>query len=158
YPSTIDGNPLDPGPKAPEQFTVNEWQRTDLKAKLRRLPPDLYVVNTNPVPRTVSNDYNTLVIKYQVHGDIAATSTVKAAAAVNATTVVDNPASVAKHGRNEYYLDITQDGSMTEAQVIQLGQNVLNRYVRANFSSPFTVQPGQLLNNGGAPVDLGCNW
>lgn len=158
YPSTIDGNPLDAGPKAPEQFTVNEWQRLDLKAVLRRLPPDLYIINTNPIPRTVSNDYNSLVIKYQISPDIAATSTVKAQAAVFVTTVVDNPASVAKHGRNEYFLDITQDGSYTEAQVVALGQNVLTRYVRASFSQPFVVQPGQLLNNGGVPVDLGCNW
>lgn len=158
YPSTIDGNPLDAGPSTPEQWSVNEWQRLDLKAKLRRLPPDLYILNVNPIPRTVSNDYNSLVIKYQNQADQVASSTVKAQAATSVVTVVDNPASVAKHGRNEYYLDITQDGTYTEAQVIALGQNVLNKYVRASFTQAFTVQPGQLLTNGGVPVDLGCNW
>ena len=158
YPSTIDGNPLDPGPKAPEQWTVNEWQRLDLKAVLRRLPPDLYIINTNPVPRTISNDYNSLIIKYQTSADTTATSTVNAQPQVTAVTVVDNPASVAKHGRNEYSLDVTQDGTYTEAQVVALGQNILTHYVRANFAQAFTVQPGLLLNNGGVPVDLGCNW
>jgi hypothetical protein len=28
--------------------------------------------------------------------------------------------------------------------------------VRASFGGPFTVGPGQLLNAGGFPVDLGC--
>lgn len=158
YPTTIDGNPLDAGPKAPEQWTVNEWQRIDLKAKLRRLPPDLYILNTTPVPRTVSNDYNTLIITYQVSNIKTATSNDDPSSAVTATTVVDNPASVAKHGRNEYNLDITQDGTYTEAQVITIGQNILTRYVRANFTQPFVVAYGQLINNGGAPVDLGCNW
>ncbi len=158
FPSDIDGNPLTAGVKAPEQWQVQEWQRTDLKAKLRRLPPDLYLVNANPVPRTVANDYNTLIIKYQASPDITATSTVKAKAATFATPIVDNPASAAKHGRSEFFLDITSAGTRTEAEVIVIGQNILRRYVRANFASAFTVQPGQLLNNGGVPVDIGCNW
>ena len=129
-----------------------------LEGKLPRLPPDLYIVNVNPVPRTVANDFNTLLMKYQVSGDMSASSTVAAAAATFDTLVVDNPGSVALHGRNEFFLDITSAGTMTEAQVVTIGQQVLQRYVRANYSQAFTVQPGQLLNNGGVPVDLGCNW
>lgn len=158
FPNDLDGNPLSAGISTPEQWAVNEWQRIDLKAKLPRLPPDLYIVNINPIPRTVANDYNTLLIKYQVTGDTSAGSTTTASAATYDTVVVDNPASVALHGRNEYYLDISSAGTMTEAQVISIGQQILTKYVRANFAQAFTVQPGQLLNNGGVPVDLGCNW
>lgn len=158
FPNDLDGNPLIATVSAPEQYSVNEWQRIDLKAKLPRLPPDLYIVNATPVPRTVANDYNTLLMKYQVTADTQAAGITKAAAATFDTIVVDNPASVALHGRSESYLDISSAGTMTAAQVIAVGQQVLQRYVRANYSQPFTVQPGQLLNNGGVPVDLGCNW
>lgn len=158
FPNDLDGNPLSAGISTPEQWSVTEWQRIDLKAKLPRLPPDLYVVNTNPVPRTLGTDYNTLLIKYQVSADSSATSTVTAAAAVTTMVIVDNPASVALHGRIEYYLDLTSAGTMTLAQVNEIGQQILTKYARANFSTAFTVQPGQLLNNGGVPVDLGCNW
>lgn len=158
FPNDLDGNPLSAGISTPEQYSVTEWQRIDLKAKLPRLPPDLYVVNTNPIPRTLGIDYNTLLIKYQKTGDTTATSTVKAAAATFETVVVDNPASVALHGRVEFYLDITSAGTMTIAQVNTIGQQILTKYTRANFATAFTVSPGQLLNNGGVPVDLGCNW
>lgn len=158
FPTDFSGNPLVAGAKTPEQWVVQEWQRIDLKQSLKRLPPDLYVVNVNPVPRTVTNDYNSLVIKYMFSADKTATSTAKAQAAVYKLVVVDNPASVAAHGRNEYYLDISASGQMTEAAVVSVGQNILVHYVRANFSQSLTIQPGQLLNNGGVPVDLGCDW
>lgn len=158
FPNDLDGNPLAAGVSTPEQWSVSEWQRLDLKAKLPRLPPDLYIVNTTPISRTIANDYNSLLIKYQVTADTTATSKVAASAATFDTIVVDNPASVAQHGRVEYYLDISQAGVMTLAQVVAVGQQILQRYVRANFSQAFSLQPGQLLNNGGVPVDLGCNW
>lgn len=158
FPNDLDGNPLSAGISTPEQWDVSEWQRIDLKAKMPRLPPDLYVVNTNPVPRTLGTDYNTLIIKYQNYGGSTAGASAAATAATTQTVVVDNPASVALHGRVEYYLDITSAGTMTLAQVNSIGQQILQKYTRANFSTAFTVQPGQLLNNGGVPVDLGCNW
>ncbi len=158
FPNDLEGNPLSAGITTPEQWSVSEWQRIDLKAKLPRLPPDLYVVNTTPISRTIANDYNTLLMKYQVTGDTTATSTATATAATYATVVVDNPISVAAHGRNEYYLDLTSAGVMTQESVVTVGKQILQKYVRANFSQAFTVQPGQLLNNGGVAVDLGCNW
>ena len=90
FPNDLDGNPLSAGISTPEQWSVTEWQRIDLKAKLPRLPPDLYVINTNPIPRTLGTDYNTLLIKYQVSGDTTATSTVTAAAA---TTTMASPSA-----------------------------------------------------------------
>lgn len=158
FPSDLNGNPTAQTATTATSWNVQEWQRTDLKAKLKRLPPDLYIVNTNPVPRTVSNDYNTLVIKYMSKADKVATSTVKASPAVYKTSVVDNPASVARHGRNEYYLDVSASGVMSSGEVEWMGHQILLHYVRANWASDFTVQPGELINNGGVPVDLGANW
>jgi hypothetical protein len=158
FPTDLTGDPLAANASTSTSWNVQEWQRTDLKAKLPRVPADLYIVNTNPIPRSVTNDYNTLVIKYMATADKVATSTVKASAATYKVVVVDNPASVAAHGRNEYYLDISTSSVMTEASVVTLGHNILSHYVRANFSQDFIVQPGQLLNNGGYPVDLAVNW
>lgn len=159
FPNDFDGNPLSAGLGTPEQWQINNWVRTDLKRFLPRLPPELYIVNTNPIARTITNDYNTLWIKHQLTADTPAKSNPKspAKAATFETICVDNPASVAKHGRVEYYLDVTNAGVMTQAQVIAIGQNILTHYVRANYAQAFTVQPGQLVNNGGTPVDLGCN-
>lgn len=159
FPSDLDGNPLAAGSTTPEKWEVSEWQRIDLKAVMRRRPPDLYLVNVSPVPRTITNDYNTLIIKYQVSADVTASGADdNPRPAVTTVTVVDNPISAAAHTRREYYLDLTSSGTKTQAQVIAVGQNILKHYVRANFSQSYTVQPGQLLNNGGAPVDLGCNY
>jgi hypothetical protein len=165
-PTDSNGNPLVPGPPQKSQieiFTaagwgVNKWKRTDLITAKPRRPPDLFLVNTNPVGRTIVADYNTIILYYQVTGDSTATSTATSVSATFATTFVDNPASVAAHGRMEYYLDISNAGNMTAASAQAIGRNVLAKYIRANFTSAFAVQPGQLLNPGGFPVDLGCNW
>jgi hypothetical protein len=90
--------------------------------------------------------------------DVTATSVKKAQAATFTTTFVDNPASVAAHGRMEFYLDISNAGAMSEAAAQQIGLNVLSKYIRANFTSAFSVMPGQLLNPGGYPVDLGLSY
>lgn len=139
-------------------YALNRWSRTDLSSSLSRRPPDLYIVNTNPIGRTITADINTLVLYYEVSPDTAATDTAPAIAATYNTTFADIPASVAVHGRLEYYLDVSSAGPMTQPQAAQIAQNVLSKYIRANFSGSFTVQPGQLLNIGGYPVDLGCNW
>lgn len=158
FPQDLQGDPLAQTAATATSWNVQEWQRTDLKAKLKRLPPDLYIVNTSPIPRTISNDYNTLVIKYMSKADQTATSTVKASAAVYKTVVVDSPGAVSARGRTEYYLDVSASGVMSSAAVVNLGQQILKHYARAAWSQDFTVQPGDLINNGGVPVDLGCNW
>jgi hypothetical protein len=164
-PTDQNGNPLTAGPPQKKQITVNQqygggpgkWTRTDLLASPRRLP-NLFLVNTSPVARTIVADYNTIILYYQVKPDTTATSTKTATAAVYSTVFVDNAASVAAHGRMEYYLDVSNAGAMTAAAAQQIGLNVLSKYIRANFSNAFTVMPGQLLNPGGYPVDLGLNW
>jgi hypothetical protein len=158
FPTDIDGNPLSAGIKAAEQWNVQEWQRMDLKAKLRRLPPDLYIINSTPVSRTLNGTYNTLVCRYKATPDIPATSATAALAATYSTVIIDQPGAVAAQGRSEYYLDMTSNDVMTEAQVIQVAQNILNQYVRLSFFNAYTVQPGRLLNNGGEPVDLAFDY
>ena len=163
YPIPTDqsGNPLQAGPPQKVQIGVingGKWKRFDLILSKPRKPPDLFLINTNPVARTIANDYNTIILKYEATPDIPATSTKKAQAATFAETFVDIPGSVSIHGRLEFYLDVTNAGAMTQAAAQAIGKNVLNKYVRANFATPFNVQPGQLVTPGGVPVDLGLNW
>ncbi|HVT97903.1 MAG TPA: hypothetical protein VHE33_10365, partial [Acidobacteriaceae bacterium] len=160
-PSDSSGNPIESAPSnqlSSQLFTFDRWSRSDLSATQSRRPPDLYIVNTNPMGRTITADYNTVVVYYQVTADTTATSTKAATSATYQTTYADIPQSVAQHGRLEYFLDVSSAGVMTQPQASQIAVNVLTKYVRANFSGTFTVQPGQLLNVGGFPVDLGCNW
>lgn len=160
-PTDASGNPIQSQPSsvlASELFAFNRWSRSDLNSTMSRRPPDLYIVNTNPVPRTITADINTVVVYYQVTADVVATATVPASAATYSTTFADTPGSVAIHGRLEYFLDVSSAGVMTQPQAAAIASNVLSKYVRANFAGSFNVQPGQLLNVGGYPVDLGCNW
>jgi hypothetical protein len=160
-PTDSTGNPIQSAPSstlASELFTFDRWSRADLSATLSRRPPDLYIINTSPVPRTITADINTVVVYYEVTADTTATSTTAAATATYQTTFADVPQSVSMHGRLEYFLDVSSAGVMTQPQAAAIAANVLNKYIRANFSGSFTVQPGQLVNVGGFPVDLGCNW
>lgn len=163
-PTDISGNPLAAGPSAKVQTEIfvggwdNQWKRIDLLTTKPRRPPDLFLVNTSPVARTIVADYNTIIIYYEATPDKTATSTKAAVAATYATTFADVPGSVAAHGRMEYYLDVSNAGAMTKAAAQGIGLNVLNKYIRANFAGAFAVMPGQLLNPGGVPVDLGVDW
>jgi hypothetical protein len=148
-------------PPGVTQAPAGPWQ-----LQVFGLPADVYgtlqypvgrlLISHTPVPRTINADINTLVIRYQVSTDIQATSTTKAVPAVYATLTVTQASSVLRHGPMEYYLDTSSAGVLTVSQVTQIGNNILAKYVRASFAGPFTVGPGQLLNAGGFPVDLGC--
>lgn len=162
-PTDVSGNPLVTGSlfnnAAGASTAANgKWVRTDLLTSSARRPPDLYMINTSPVSRTIADDINTMIIYYEITADTTATSTATATAATYGTTFATIPSSAAAHGRNEYYLDVSNAGAMTKAAAAAIGQNVLNQYIRANFASAFVIGPGQLLNVGGFPVDLGCNW
>jgi hypothetical protein len=119
-------------------------------------PPGRILVCHSPVARTIAADINTLIIRYQITADVPATSTAPAIPATYGTVTVIQQASVAQHGPMEFYLDTSSAGVLTVSQVQQIGNNILSKYVRANFAGPFSVGPGQLLNAGGFPVDLGC--
>lgn len=110
----------------------------------------LLVCNT-PVPRTLGGDINTIFIRYNSAADNATTG----AAATYAATSVTNAASIAAHGAMETYVDLSSAGVLTAGAAQAVGNHILAIYQRASFAGPFTVQPGQLLNTGGQPVDLG---
>jgi hypothetical protein len=162
-PTDVSGNPLVAGaasttPTGASAAANGKWVRTDTIVSSVRRPPDLYIINTSPVSRTINDDINTVIVYYEITADTTATSSHTATAATYGTTYATIPASVQAHGRLEYYLDVSNAGAMTKAAAAAIGQNVLNKYIRANFTSAFVIAPGQLLNVGGAPVDLGCNW
>ncbi len=163
-PTDVSGNPLTAGPTVKMQTEVLQdysrptWKRVDMIVTQPRRPPDLFLVNTSPVARTITADINTVILYYQATPDTTATSTKPAVAATYNTTFADAPGSVAAHGRMEYYLDLSNAGAMTKTAAQAIGSNILSKYIRANFASAFAVMPGQLLNAGGAPCDLGLNW
>jgi hypothetical protein len=121
------------------------------------VPPSRLLTCTTPVARTIAADINSLILRYQATPDIPQTGTKKAVPATFSTTNVNNFASIAKHSRMEYFLDISSAGVMTPQAAQVIGQNILNRYVRASWAGPFTVGPGQVRNMAGQPVDLGCD-
>lgn len=119
--------------------------------------PSRLLISNSPVARTIAADINTMVLRYQVTADVQATGTKPAVAATFSTTIAKNALSVAKHGPMEYFLDLSSAGVMTAAAAQAIGTNILNRYVRASWAGPFVVGPGQVLNQAGVPVDLGCD-
>lgn len=129
-------------------------------------PATLLLASTTPVARTIQGTYNTMIIKYLVKPDTAATKSTAATAATYAWTFADIPSSVAKFGRQEYYIDCSTAGlsnsnaspaQITAAQAQAIGVNILSKFVNANWSGSYTVGPNQLMNIGGTPVDIGTN-
>jgi hypothetical protein len=117
--------------------------------------PNRLLVCTEPVPRTLGGDINTIFLRYQISD--ASSSASGSQQATFGTTAVQNTASVAAHGVTEAYVDLSSAGVMSAAQAQQVGAYVLSVYQRASFAGPFTVSYGQLLNTGGAPVDPGAD-
>jgi hypothetical protein len=128
--------------------------RRDATLSVAALPTTVtrLLVATSPVARTVASDINSLFLYYQITGDDTTSSTPATYGLVNVT----NAADIALHGTTEDYYDLSSNGDMTSGEVEANGNSVLARYNRASFAGPFTVAPGQLLNAGGYPVDLGC--
>jgi len=110
--------------------------------------PTRILVSTTPVARTIVADVNAIAVLYVASDDGGGTQ-------VTAGTWALNQASIDAHGRMEAFADLTSAGVMTGTEAEALGQLLLAKYVRANYDGPFTVMPGQILNPGGAPVDLG---
>jgi hypothetical protein len=108
------------------------------------------LVTTVPAARTLAGYINVLWIRYQATADSGNTP------ATYGLTSVSNTASIARHGRQEAYWDISQGGVMTAAAAQALGNSALAKYTAASWSGPFTAAPGQYLTVGGAPVDHAC--
>lgn len=124
--------------------------RIDNNVTVEPLPsaPTRILVATTPVARTIVADINALAILYTASDDGSGNQTFGQVWATN-------DASIAVHGRMEQYVDLSSAGVMSSGAAIGFGQLILAKYVRANYGGPFTVMPGQLLNLGGQPVDLG---
>lgn len=112
--------------------------------------PNRLLVSAVPAPRTLGGDYNAIKFRYQVSADGGAGNS-----AVYATAWVLDQASIDKHGRREFYYDLSSVGNLLLADVQAIGARVLARYQRATFAGPYQVQPGQLLTLGGQAQDLG---
>lgn len=110
------------------------------------------LVAVNPVPRTQLAGTNTIKLRYQSAADNATTGAV----AAYAITTVTSAADLALHDPVETYADLSSAGTLTAGQAQAVGNFVLQRYQRFTFAGPFVIQPGQLLNTGGQPVDLGA--
>lgn len=116
---------------------------------LGRLVPDRILTCTAPAPRNLGGDINSVTLRYQsASGGATGNPTF-------ATTTVTIPSSIARHQTTEVYEDISSAGTMTAGAAQALAQNVLNRYVRASFSGPFTFRQGQILTMGGQAIDCG---
>ena len=113
------------------------------------------LVCTDPVPRTLGGDINTIWIRYQVSADTSSGTT--SVPAVFATTSVQNAASVAAHQVLETYIDLSDAGTMTLGAAQAVGNSILSIYESAAFSGPFTGHYGDLLNAGGVPIDPGTD-
>jgi hypothetical protein len=110
---------------------------------------DRILVCSVPSPRTLAAGLNTLWYTY-----------VSAQAGNNQTITLaktSNAAAIALHGNMENSVDFTPAGLMTGAAALANANNIMNQYIRANFTSDFTVRHGQWLTTGGQPIDLGTD-
>jgi hypothetical protein len=116
--------------------------------------PTRLLVATTPVARTITDDINTLWVRYQATAD--STSGSSSAAATYGTAEAVNQASINVHGAMEDYADLSSAGVMSAAAAQAAGQAALSQYVRASYAGPFTIRQGQLLTLGGYPCDIGA--
>lgn len=114
------------------------------------------LVCTQPVPRTLGGDINTIWIRYESAAD-GTDGSGNSIPAVYGVTSVQNAQSVAAHGVIETFVDLSDVGPQNAAAAAAVGSQILQIYQRASFAGPFTASYGQLLNAGGAPIDPGAD-
>jgi hypothetical protein len=110
------------------------------------------LIVTVPVARTIAAAVNSLFIRYEASADSGG----GAAAAAYGLAGEINQADADLHGTTEDYYDDSGNGVITLSQAQANARSVLSLLNRASFAGPFQAAPGQLLNIGGAPVDLGA--
>ena len=110
------------------------------------------LVATAAQARTLFGYYTTLWLRYQATADNATSG----AAATFGTTSVTNSPQQARHGTMETYADLSAAGVQSSGAAQSTGTAMMAKYQAASYAGPLVVQPGKLLNPGGAPVDLGC--
>jgi len=112
------------------------------------------LVCTDPAPRTLGGDINTIYLRYMSSADDPGGT---GAAAAFAVTSAQNAASVTAHQEIETYVDLSSAGVMTAGAAQAVGSSILAIYQRASFAGPFTARYGQLTTPGGVPVDPGAD-
>lgn len=110
------------------------------------------LISTQPEARSIASGPNALYVRRQATWDAGKT------AATFALSLATNSADITAHGRKEDFMDISSAGVYSDASAVAVAQSALRRFQRAGWAGPFTVQPGQLRNMGGQPVDLGTYW
>lgn len=157
------GQPPDPASVHVDDMLNQATQLGGLTWTVKRTPrgnlPQMWTIPTTPnrlltsavpAPRTLGGDFNAIKLRYQITADQGAGNS-----ATFGTTWVTDASSIARHGRREFYYDLSSVGNMLLADVQAIGAKVLARYQRASFAGPYTVRPGQLLTLGGQAQDLG---
>lgn len=112
------------------------------------------LVTSSPAARTLAGYFTWLWLRYQSKAQQATAG--GTGAAQYALTSVNNPGQQNRHGAKETYGDLSSVGQMGSGGAQGIGSSLMAKYQAANYAGPFQVQPGQLLNAGGVPVDLGC--
>ena len=111
------------------------------------------LVCTDPVPRNVFAELTTIWVNYMQSDDNAGNQ-VTALTSWSLNGIQDPIDDIDVHGPNELYIDITGAGVMSLALAQQMAADLLHKYGRAAWGGSFTARQGQLLNLGGAPIDI----
>jgi hypothetical protein len=130
------------------QVTTGPGDRNVLSVFPLPTAPNRILVATSPEPQTIAAGANSIYVRYQSSADAATKAAYGLANAQSA-------ALITAQGLREDYTDVSSGGVQTSGSAAAVGTQVLKRFTRASFTSPFVVQPGELLNMGGTPVDPG---
>lgn len=111
----------------------------------------MVLASPQPLNPTMQGYFTQVVVSYNASTLIGAPPS----GVINTVTVSDAP-SVARYGVREGNLDMTGQGNYSSnAQAVAAGQAWLaQNKPQLRYTSPITVQPGQLSIPGGGPVDL----
>jgi hypothetical protein len=112
------------------------------------------IIATSPEAQSIASGPNSVYLRYQSSADSTTTSTPAVYGLANAQSA----AQIAAQGLREDYTDLSSAGTLSGSAAAAVGTSVLQRFQRAGFTDPFTIQYGQLTNLGGAPVDPGVYY
>lgn len=130
------------------QVTTGPGDRNVLSVFPLPTAPNRLLVATSPEPQTIASGANAIFGRYQSSPDAATKATYGLTSSVS-------QALIDAQGRREDYADFGSAGVQTAGSIQTTLGLVLKRFTRAGFTSPFVIQPGQLMNMGGTPVDPG---
>ena len=111
------------------------------------------LVCTDPVPRNVFAELTTIWVTF-MQSDDGQGNQVNALTCWALDGVIDPINDISVHGPNEVHIDVTGSGVMSVQAAQQIASNLLHKYGRAAWGGSFTARQGQLLNLGGAPIDI----